>query len=134
MKKILIVSVCFLSIISSSCKHEGIHERIAWQSREFTERSCPKRMDTYTVLDSIVYAKEDKTMSYYYSVSDKLDNDSIYTDVFLNVFHTDLLNNLRDNIGLVELKQNYVRFKYIYYSSTSKKEYMLFCFEPEMYR
>jgi hypothetical protein len=91
-------------------------------------------MDTYTVLDSIVYAMEDKTMSYYYSVSDKLDNDSIYTDVFLNVFHTDLLNNLRDNIGLVELKQNYARFKYIYYSSTSKKEYMSFCFEPEMYR
>lgn len=134
MKKIFIVSVLFLSVLGSSCKHEGIHERIARQSREFTERSCPKRMDTYTVLDSIVYVMEDKTMSYYYSVSDKLDNDSIYTDVFLNVFHTDLLNNIRENIGLVELKQNYVRFKYIYYSSTSKKEYMSFCFEPEMYR
>jgi hypothetical protein len=91
-------------------------------------------MDNYTVLDSMVYNPSETTMSYYYSVSEKLDNDSVYNDIFINVFYTDLLNNLNDNIGLIELKKNNVHFRYIYYSSTTKKTYMNFMFKPEDYK
>lgn len=134
MKCIFFSTLFLLTISTISCLHENIHERIARQTSDFCRASCPKQMDNYTVLDSMVYNPSETTMSYYYSVSEKLDNDSVYNDIFINVFYTDLLNNLNDNIGLIELKKNNVHFRYIYYSSTSKKIYMNFMFKPEDYK
>ena len=134
MKFIFFSSFLLLTILTFSCRHESVHERIARQTSEFSRTSCPKRMDDYTVLDSMVYNSSETTMLYYYSVCDKLDNDSVYNDVFINVFYTDLLNNLKDNLGLLELKKNNVHFKYVYYSSITKKTYMNFMFTADDYK
>ena len=87
-----------------SCSHESKSDRICLQARNFTKNSCPKQMDEYTVLDSLVYDTEGRMMSYYYSVSRKLDVDSIYNSKLLSVFHANLLDNIRQNIRLHELK------------------------------
>ena len=91
-------------------------------------------MDEYTVLDSLVYDTEGRMMSYYYSVSGKLDVDSIYNSKLLSVFHANLLDNIRQNIGLHELKEYATTFHYTYYSSTKATEYMSFIFTPEDYK
>ena len=117
-----------------SCNHESKSDRICRQARNFTKSSCPKQMDEYTVLDSLVYDTEGRMMSYYYSVSGKLDVDSIYNSKLLSVFHANLLDNIRQNIGLHELKEHGTTFHYTYYSSTKATEYMSFIFTPEDYK
>ena len=42
-------------------------------------------------------------------------------------------DNILNNVALIELKENNVSFKYHYYSSTTKKKYMLFYFTPKEY-
>lgn len=91
-------------------------------------------MDEYTIFDSLVYTQEGKVMSYFYSVSDRMDSDSVYTSAMLDVFHTDLLNNVRQNIGLHELREHGVTFRYVYSSKTTHKQYMSFEYTPEDYK
>ena len=90
-------------------------------------------MDDYTILDSLVYNTSETTLNYYYSVYNLLDNDTIYTDAFKGIFHTKLMDNILNNVALIELKENNVSFKYHYYSSTTKKKYMLFYFTQKEY-
>lgn len=132
MKKILfhlLLATAFLA----SCNRESKDERFCRQAREFTKTSCPKPMDQYTVLDSLVYSIESKTMMYHYSVSGLMDTVSVYNSEMLSLFHSNLLENIRHNIGLIELKQHAVTFHYRYVSSTGKTEYMSFTFTPKDY-
>ena len=131
MKQILSILALFLVM---ACNHESKDERISRQAREFTKTSCPKPMDEYTVLDSLVYVPDGKVMTYYYSVSDRMDTDSVYDSKMLDVFHTSLLSNIRQNTGLLELKEHSVTFKYVYSSSTNDKIYMSYIFAPCDYK
>lgn len=132
MMKQIIPIVAFLLL--SACNHESKDEKICRQAQEFTRTSCPKSMDEYTALDSLVYTPEGRIMSYYYSVSDKMDCDSVYDAEMLDVFHTSLLSNIRQNTGLLELKEHSVTFRYIYSSASDDKTYMSFIFAPCDYK
>ena len=134
MKKILYPFMLAISLLLVACLQETTEERLCRQAREFTKASCPKPMDTYTMLDSLVYDRHQRTMRYHYSVSGRMDADSIYNGEMLNVFHTDLLSNICHNTGLTELKEHGVRFNYLYVSSTTGREYMSFIFTPEDYK
>lgn len=90
-------------------------------------------MDKYTVLDSMAYHSTDRMMVYHYSVSDKMDVDSVYTSSMIDLFDTNLLNNIRQNPGLNELKQHAVTFRYVYSSKTRGIKYMSFTYAPEDY-
>lgn len=133
MKKI-IFSLSFVSILFASCNHETKDERFCRQAREFTKSSCPKPMDKYTVLDSLVYSVDRKTMKYHYSVSGIMDAPAVYSEEMLKLFHTNLLDNICQNLGLLELKEHGVIFCYTYVSSIDTTEYMTFTFTPEDYR
>lgn len=129
MKKVVLVLLGLVSMVS--CFHESLDEKIARQTRDYTKRSCPKVMDKYTILDSMVYTIASKRMTYYYSLSGVMDNDSVFSSELLNIFHADLLSNLKNNMGLHELKNNDVSFSYQYYSSTKEgHRYMSFDFSP----
>lgn len=132
MKKSLYVILFLFALVS--CNHESKSDRIYRHAREFTQNSCPKQMDEFTVLDSLVYEPETRVMSYYYSVSGRLDTDSVYNSKLIGVFHTNLLDNIRQNVGLLELKEHATTFRYTYYSSVNAKEYMSFIFTPEDYK
>lgn len=120
-------------VLLTACKRETMDDRICRQTREYTRTSCPKRMDEYTVLDSMAYSADGRTMSYYYSVSGKMDVDTLYTSAMKGLFDTSLLNNIRHNPGLNELKEHDVTFRYTYYSRTNGDVYMSFRYTPDQY-
>lgn len=132
MKKLFYSFIALVALCS--CGYESADERICRQAQEFTKASCPKPMDEYTVLDSLVYTPKDKVMSYYYTVSDLMDTDSVYTSAMLDIFNTDLLNNVRQNIGLHELREHCVTFRYVYSSKTTHKQYMTFEYASKDYK
>lgn len=121
-------------ILAASCVRENLDEKIYRQTREYTRTSCPKQMDQYTVLDSMVYIPGSRTMVYHYAVSDKMDVDSVYTSEMINLFDANLLNNIRQNPGLNELKEHAVTFQYIYASQANGSAYMTFTYAPEDYK
>lgn len=131
MKK-LIFFACAIMLFAA-CKRESLDNKIFRQTQEFTKTSCPKRMDKYTVLDSMVYHPIDRMMVYHYSVSDNMDVDSVYTSSMIDLFDTNLLNNICQNPGLNELKQHAVTFRYVYSSKTNGVKYMSFTYAPEDY-
>ncbi len=128
------VFLAIVLVLLSACIRESKDERISRQTREYSQKSCPKRMDQYTVLDSMKYIPTGRTMVFFYSVSDRMDVDSVYSTELLDVFDVNLLNNIRQNPGLVELKEHAVTFRYIYSSQTTGKEYMVFNYTPEKYK
>ncbi len=128
----LILSACAIMLVAA-CKRESLDDKIFRQTQEFTKNSCPKQMDKYTILDSMVYHPTGRVMVYHYSVSDKMDVDSVYTSSMIDLFDTNLLNNICQNPGLNELKQHAVTFRYIYSSKTRDVEYMSFTYAPEDY-
>jgi hypothetical protein len=132
MKKSML-SILLISLLVG-CRHETRDEKYQRQAREFTESSCPKPMDKYTVLDSLVYDIEGRVMRYHYSVSGVMDTASAYNSEMRALFHTNLLDNIRQNTGYIELKEHEVTFQYCYHSSTDTIVYMNFIFAPHDYR
>lgn len=128
-----ILSILLMPLLVS-CNHETRDERIMRQVREFTKSSCPKPMDKYTMLDSMVYDTEGRIMKYHYSMSGLMDTTSVYTSDMKALFHANLLDNIRQNTGLIELKEHGVTFQYHYLSSTGPVKYMEFTFAPEDYK
>ena len=131
MQKYLYILILITFIVA--CSHETIDKKIWRQASEFTKNSCPKPMDEYTILDSLVYSEKERVMSYHYSVSSLMDTTAVYTTELLNIFHSNLLDNIKQNVRLMELKQHGVTFRYTYVSSTDAREYMSFLFTPEDY-
>ncbi len=132
MAKLLFLA-CSIALLTA-CNRLSLDDKIYQQTRDYTKASCPKRMDQYTVLDSMVYVSANRTMVYHYSVSDKMDVDSVYTAQMIDLFDTNLLNNLRQNPGLNELKEHAVTFHYMYTSQTNGKKYMSFTYTPDQYQ
>ncbi len=128
-----LILICSAALLTA-CNRLSLDDKIYQQTRDYTKTSCPKRMDQYTVLDSMVYVSASRTMVYHYSVSDKMDVDSVYTTQMIDLFDTNLLNNVRQNPGLNELKEHAVTFHYIYSSQTNGKEYMSFTYTPDKYQ
>ena len=86
------------------------------------------------MLDSMVYDTEGRIMKYHYSMSGLMDSTSFYTSDMKALFYANLLDNIRQNTGLIELKEHGVTFQYHYLSSTGSEQYMEFTFGPEDYK
>ena len=51
-----------------ACHFESFDERCAREAREYTEKQCPRRMDQYTLMDSLTYDDHSRTLNYYYTL------------------------------------------------------------------
>ena len=60
-----------------ACHFESFDERCAREAREYTEKQCPRRMDQYTLMDSLTYDDHSRTLNYYYTLEGVLDNDTV---------------------------------------------------------
>lgn len=99
----------------------------------YSKTQCPRRIDPYTVLDSIVYSVDSKELIHYYTVQDSLDNEDVYTDELCNEFRENLLTNIRNSIGLKTYKAHGITFAYQYQSVRSNRVYMDIKFSSSEY-
>ena len=60
-----------------ACHFESFDERCAREAREYTEKQCPRRMDQYTLMDSLTYDDHSRTLNYYYTLEGVLDNNTV---------------------------------------------------------
>ncbi len=132
MIRILLPVIAILTLVG--CGHESLDEKIAREMSEYSLRQCPRRIDPYTILDSIVYRGDRKEMRHYYTVQDTLDNGDVYTDELCNEFRSKLLANIRNSVGMKTYKAHGVTFAYQYRSGRTKKVYLDIKFTSSDYR
>lgn len=130
----LLLSV-LIALIFVSCTHrESYDERISREMREYSQTQCPRRIDPYTILDSIVYRDSTKDLVHYYTVQDTLDNDEVYSEDVCKDFRDKLLNNIKNSVGMKRYKDHGVVFSYVYRSDKFNKIYLDIKFTKTDYR
>lgn len=116
--------------------HRSLDEQILLETQNYTRKECPKKLDEYTVLDSLTYTFNDSVRihSCHYSVSGMLDNDSVYTPDIIEGFRENVLTDIRTNLDYRRLRQHQVTFTFHYRSATKPNtEYLCLTFKPEEY-
>lgn len=118
----------------SACNRDSVDDRIWRQCKDYTRKYCPSRMDEYTMLDSLVYVREERCMNYYYLLEDSNVTDARKRMRLKEFLEGRLLSDLKNNTAFRELRENDVSFRYHYRSSSGKGEVMLMEFGPNDYK
>ena len=132
MKKVLAIS-CIALLICGACKRETRDEKFKRDFEEFTLKECPKFVDPCTRLDSACYDIGSRTLTYFYTVQDILDDDSIYTEDLVSTFHDNIQKELKGSIQMKGYKDEGITFRYLYHSITTGKMMLEMTFTKEDY-
>ena len=117
----------------ASCT-ESFVERRQREAKEFSERECPRMVDTYIRMDSMAFSEEPVGLVYYYTVLGELDNEELLTPDVVEDFRTRLLENIRNDINMRRDKEEGFTFTYRYTSEKTGKPFIEAAFGPEDYR
>lgn len=118
-KLLLYASVCLCIITSlSSCKRVTLEDKAERMAKEYTERNCPTPPQDMTITDSITFNRATKTFSYYYTLTDKADNEKAI-DKLRPKLSKALIDNMKENTSLKTYKDASYNFKFIYRSQKS---------------
>lgn len=131
MKKLLICGLSLLSLMA--CKRLTVDEQRAQDCREFTEKQCPKQIDACTTIDSMAYDAPTRTLTYYYTLKDMLDDEGLTTSGMMEDFSENTLAKLRDDLSLKKEKEDSVTFCYRYFSAKTGKELLSMSFGRKDY-
>lgn len=116
-----------------ACRHTSQLERIAQEARAFTEKQCPFNVDQYTRMDSMTFDIATRCYYYNYTVSDILDNDSVYTPDQGQRFRDQTLEEIRSSIQLRGYKEAGLTLVFRYYSEQSGRLLAEYKFTKEDY-
>ncbi|MCD7720739.1 MAG: hypothetical protein LUI09_00745 [Prevotellaceae bacterium] len=127
------ISLLCLLAFSSCHRKQTFEERMLEEIAAFNQREVPKRMDEVTVMDSLRYEPESRSIAYFYTLEGLADNDSVLTEELRDQQREGLLGNLRGSIQLKPYKEQGLSFEYRYYSHKSGKLLMRFAFTADDY-
>ncbi len=116
MKKIWTI-VVFLTLLTA-CQ-ESLEDRCEREAKEYTRRNCPMKMDSNSILDSLVFERSTRTIHYYYTLTGFADRDSVLEQVdAVNV----LRNEVKNSTALRIYKENKFNVAYTYRSQKDPKK------------
>ncbi len=110
MKKTIIMILTGMLFVA--CQ-ESLEDRCQREAKEFTERACPRHIDTEIVLDSMTFDKESHTIGYCYTLQGSLDNPM---RVDKTKFSEVLLLEVKNSTNIKLYKDAGYSFRYTYYS------------------
>ena len=119
MKKLWVLSAFMLLL--TACQ-ESLEDRCARETKEYTRKNCPAKMDNNIVLDSLTFERETHTLHYYYKLTGFADQDTIVKKLdAVNI----LKEELRNTTTLKLYKDNHYRFAYTYRSEKNPEKVLL---------
>lgn len=113
--------------------HESFDERLAREAHDLSRRNCPRRIDAFTILDSITYTPDARLWSYCYSLSDSLDDEAVLTEELRSNFHESLQQSVTNDISLRRFKDKGITIVYSYRSASTGKELLREVFTADDY-
>jgi len=119
MKKLWVLSAFMLLL--TACQ-ESLEDRCARETKEYTRKNCPAKMDNNIILDSLTFERETHTLHYYYKLTGFADQDTIVKKLdAVNI----LKEELRNTTTLKLYKDNHYRFAYTYRSEKNPEKVLL---------
>lgn len=111
-KLLLLLPLCALAL--AACRKESFEDRCAREAREFTQRQCPRRMDSFTMMDSIVYDYPARTVNYFYTLEGLPVEDADFIRKLKDELRDLLVRNVINSVELKQHKENKMSFSYKY--------------------
>jgi len=127
-------AILLFVLLCSSCKKETMYEKIEKDAKIFTQKNCPKQMDDYTIMDSTTYDIPSNTFTYYYTVNDKLEDTSVYTEELKSSFRNTILKEIKGSIPMKGYKDAGITFVYQYRGKKTNKVLLKLKFTAEDYK
>lgn len=129
------MGIILLPIIS--CIQETRDERFLRETKEYTKRHCPQQIDSFVILDSVVYYmpnnKECGRYAYYHTVIG--DSVEIYNlKLQEKTIKKTLLSKINNSQDLKYIKDSGVVIQYTFYSTHTNELLFDFRYTKEMYK
>lgn len=122
-----------LTLLIASCGRKSIDEQFEQNARQESQQMCPRKVDDCTTLDSITYHIPTRTQSHYYTFSDAMDDETIFTDNFIADIRESMLKSLRNEIKLKKQMEAGISFSYVYRSASTGKTLLNITFHKADY-
>jgi len=118
MKNLYLIVLATMALMAC---HESIEDRAARETADFTKKNCPAPVSENVINDSVSFDRDTRTVTYYYSLSGKLDTTAIDRDKM----HGEMVKVVQDAPSLRAYKDAGFNFSYKYYSSKNKGKMLL---------
>ncbi len=121
-------------LLLGSCNYETFEEKCAREAREYTEKQCPRRIDPYTVIDSMTFDAPERELTYYYTLEGELDDKELMSADLLTDFETSLCKALVTSVEMKTYKEHGLNFQYTYVSQSTGEVLATVRLTPDMYK
>lgn len=112
MKKKTIISLLITTMTITSCQ-ESLNEKCARECQQYTQKNCPAQIDNHTIVDSLTFEPNTRTIHYYYTLTGVADSIGLLTH---EEVYTALKNQLRNTTMMRAYKEEGFNFAYTYHS------------------
>ena len=109
------------ALLATACQ-ESLEERCERESKSYTKKHCPLRIDEFTVMDSMSFHRASHTVCYAYTLYGNADDAAA---VSKSDAHRLLLHQVRNSAQLKLYKEAGYSFRYIYFSAKDKGRKLL---------
>lgn len=133
MRKTNFILFLLATLAAGACHFESFDERCERETREYTQKQCPRRLDEYTTMDSTVYDMDTRTITYYYSFEGILDDPATLTEEATRTLRHQLCKNVINSIELKAYKEKGLNFRYSYRSRATGKQLFKTTVTPKDY-
>ena len=119
MKNLYVIAI--LALILTGCQ-ESLEDRCERESKEYTAKHCPIRIDQTTRLDSLTFERDTHTIHYYYTLMGKADSEVVLQQIdAVGALKTELKNTTTMKV----YKDNKYRFAYTYHSEKDPSKVLM---------
>lgn len=108
-----------LALSVQSCRQASSDDQYEEQARTYTDSKCPLKVSEEVVLDSMVYSRALRCISYYYTVSGKLD-DAKLVQTNVGMLKGAFVKSIKNSVELKRPKDEGINFRHVYSSAKTK--------------
>ena len=113
--------IAMILFICAACQ-ESLEDRCERESKEYTRKYCPEKMDNNSILDSLVFERPTRTIHYYFTLTGFADQDSALEKVNAEGV---LRNEVKNSTALRTYKENKFRVAYTYRSQKNPDKILM---------
>lgn len=110
----------FAALLLVSCQ-ENIEEKALRETKEYTRKNCPMKINDNVVIDSMTFERDSRTICYYYSMLGTADT----TAIDKSSAREQLVRGIIESTSIRKYKENNFSFSYSYFSTKHKGKLLL---------
>ena len=114
MKKNYVIALLLGAVTLAGCQ-ESLSEKCARECRLYTQKNCPAQIDNHTIIDSMVFEADTRTIHYYYTLTGVADSVGLMSR---EEVRQALKDQIRNTTMLQAYKEEGYSFAYTYHSQS----------------